>query len=392
MVGHNIFNKPIIFVWCVCCCYAVCHSGNYTISIIAGVGKTREEELFELSGIDGPANTSRLIQPTDVVVDANGSVIFTDATANVILRIGAASPGILSLVAGNASLPGGFNGNNVSATSALLDRPIGLAVDGQGRLLFAETFGNVVRRLDFSTGIVTVIAGRGGTSDGASPGDGGLAVDAALLGPNFVVVDAADNVYFSELGGFRVRRIDAETGIITTVAGNGQQTLPNEANGDGALAINATLGMPAGLALDREGSLYICDFDRVRKVTNPGSPTAIITTVVGGGDVEIFDEPNLDAADARLASANDIAFDVANNLYVADIGFSRVYRVDRGSNVITRLAGAPLAGPDQPSIVEGPARETQLDVLSGITVDGDGSVYLADYGNAQVYKLVCSDD
>ena len=150
----------------------------------------------------------------------------------------------------------------------------GLAVDAAGNLVIADPDNLMVRRVDASTGIITTVAG-GGTS---VPGDGGLATAAGLFTPNAVAVDQNGNLFIAEFGGQRVRRVDAVTGKISTVAGTGVAGF----SGDGGPAIAAQLRGPTDVALDASGNIFISDTNnqRVRRID---AVTGTITTVAGNG-------------------------------------------------------------------------------------------------------------
>lgn len=178
----------------------------------------------------------------------------------------------ISTIAGNGT--GASSGDGGLATSAGLNYPRGVAVDPAGNVYIAEFSGNRVRKVD-TAGNITTIAGNGSQGFG---GDTGAATDAQLSNPSDVAIDAAGNVYIADYGNSRIRKVNAVTGIITTVAGG---TLGCSGAGDGGPAIAAELCDPWGIDLDSAGNLYIADTDsnRVRKVD---AVTGIITTVAGG--------------------------------------------------------------------------------------------------------------
>ena len=203
-----------------------------------------------------------------MAVDASGNLYIADTGNNRIRKVSAT--GIITTVAGNGSA--GYSGDGGPATSAQLDGPEGVAVDGSGNLYIADTCNNRIRKVS-ATGIITTVAGNG--SAGYS-GDGGPATSAQLSLPAGVAVDGSGNLYIADSGNNRIRKVSA-TGIITTVAGNGSPGY----SGDGGPATSAQLNQPAGVAVDASGNLYIADSsnNRIRKV----SATGIITTVAGNG-------------------------------------------------------------------------------------------------------------
>ena len=181
-------------------------------------------------------------------------------------------------VAGTGSI--GFSGDGGPATAANLAFLQGVAVNAAGDIFIADYQNCRIRKIDAKTGIITTIAGNG---ECVSKGDGGLATQAALDYPSSVVVDRAGDAFFVEGGTDRVRRID-KYGIITTYAGTGEKGF----SGDGGPASKAKLNNPAGLALDSEGNLYISEFvnNRIRRVD---AVTQIITTIAGNGKPQRID-------------------------------------------------------------------------------------------------------
>src|SRR5258706_378378 len=170
-----------------------------------------------------------------------------------------AATGIITTVAGNGSCR--FSGDGGAATSASLNYPYGVALDASGNLYIADSFNGRIRKVDAATGNITTVAGNGSAS---FAGDGGAATSASLKYPTGVALDASGNLYFADLGNHRIRKVAAVTGIITTVAGNGSLDFA----GDGGAATSASLYYPHGVAVDASGSLYIADLSnhRVRKV------------------------------------------------------------------------------------------------------------------------------
>ena len=181
-----------------------------------------------------------------------------------------AAAGTITTVAGNGTA--GFSGDGGLATNAGLAYPSSVAVDTAGNFFIADLLNQRVRRVDAATGIITTVAGNG--SFGFS-GDGGLATDASLSRPTAAALDSAGNLFIADQSNQRVRRVDAATGIMTTVAGDGTFGYA----GDGGLATDACLKNPAGVAVDSAGNLFIADQSnhRIRHVEGSGT--------VGGGDV-----------------------------------------------------------------------------------------------------------
>ena len=288
------------------------------ISTFAGTG----ERGF--SGDGGPAVEARLGEPKGVAVDAAGNLFFVDGGNRRIRKVD--SSGTISTFAGTGE--SGFGGDGGPAVEAKLNFPADVTVDAAGNLFIADRNNLRIRKVD-SSGIITTIAGVGfGRS---SDGEGGPAVEAYLFGPDAVAVDAAGNLFFTETGNHRVRRVDL-SGIITTIAGTGESGF----DGDGSPATAARFKRPRDLAVDGAGSLYIADTDNhlIRKVDSSGT----ISTVAGTGESG-FDGDGGPAVDAHLTGPRGVAVDAAGNLFIADSSNHRIRKVDP-SGTITTVAGS----------------------------------------------------
>jgi uncharacterized protein (TIGR03437 family) len=280
-----------------------------------------------------------------------------------------------STVAGTyASL--GYTGDNNLATLAQLSNPSSVAVDSAGNLYIADTYNAVIRTVAASTGIITTMVGNGTQGYG---GDGAAAngPTCELSNPAAVAVDSAGNLYIADPGNFRVRKVAAGTGVITTVAGNGVSGY----SGDNGPATSAELFGPSGVAVDSAGNLYIADTNnyRVRKVSTSG----VITTVAGNGTPG-FSGDGGSATSAELREAYGVAVDSAGNLYIAD-GHNNVIRKVSGG-VISTIAGS---GPSAAGFSGdgGPATSAELDNPLGVAVDSAGSVYIADLSYSAIRKV-----
>jgi sugar lactone lactonase YvrE len=279
------------------------------ITTVAGIGCVYP---CGYSGDGGSALSAELNYPQGIAIDSAGNIYIAD-TNNYAIRKVTASTGIISTIAGTPGQPTNW-GDGGAATSASLSNPKGMALDSTGNLYVAD--GNVVRRISASTGIIDIVAGnRNITIDS---GDGGLATNAGLTATNSLTFDAAGNLYIGDNGS--VRKVTASTGIITTVAGNGDQG----SSGDDGLAINAEVS-PSGLALDTAGNLYIADASAVRVVS---ASTGIITKWAGNGIAGFSgDGDSATTAEMMLASSGGIAFDAAGNHYIADTYNARIRNV-----------------------------------------------------------------
>ncbi|MDA0284169.1 MAG: hypothetical protein O3B86_12530 [Planctomycetota bacterium] len=260
----------------------------------------------------------------------------------------------------------GFEAGEQIAKQTPVGEPYGLAKGPDGALYVCEIATHVVRRLDEATGKISVVAGSG--RQGYS-GDGGPATSATLNEPYEVRFDAEGNMFFVEMKNNIVRRVDAKSGIISTVAGTGAVGF----SGDGGLATKATLNRPHSIALDGRGNLYICDIGnhRVRIVK---LESGMIDTFAGTG----ARLPTPDGAPVHGTPLNGpraLDFDGKHSLYLALREGNTVYRIDLQKQTLHHLAGTGTKGFAGNG---GPAKRATLSGPKGIAIGPTGDVYLAD--------------
>jgi trimeric autotransporter adhesin len=270
------------------------------IFLVAGTGAAG------FSGDGGLATAATLNSPMGVAVDMQRNVYIAD-TFNNRIRMIASSTGIITTIAGTGTY--GDSGRGGLATLAMLNNPVGLAVDpSTGNLYVADSLNNRIRMITMSTGIITPAAGTGVPGYG---GAGGLATSALLSYPTRMTVDTSGNLYFADQNNNRVRKVTKSTGTINTVAGTG--VAGN--SGDGGLATACRLFKPSDVAVDVQGNIYIADSfnSRIRMVDATGN----INTVAGTG-VAGYGGDRGSALAAQLFRPVAIEVDMNSVLYIAD--------------------------------------------------------------------------
>ena len=371
------------------------------IKTIAGTGVRGGD------GDGGPATAARIGAVADAKPDGKGGLYFVDITASRVRHIRA--DGTMETVAGTGAA--GYSGDGGPASQATFYLPWFMALGGDGTLYISEAYNNVIRRIT-PDGIVSTLAGRERYA-----GDGDYAVKAILNNPVGVALDPDGNVYISESAGHRIRKVDS-AGVITTYAsglnspgmmacdrsgnvyfidanilwrGTPDGTLKKVAGGgqgaqaaalSGGPALTAALASPQGLAADFAGNIYIADTFNytIRKVT----PDGLIFTVAGTGSFG-FSGDGGPATAARFSYPEGIAFDGAGNLYVADRLNYRVRRIS-ADGIVTTVAGTGRQsvldnGWPSPQGDGGPATLAQLFGPERITVDTSGSVFIGENFN-----------
>jgi trimeric autotransporter adhesin len=224
----------------------------------------------------------------------------------------------------------------------------------------------------------SVISTFAGSTNSGFGGDGGPATQAQLNQPVSATFDSSGNMFLADTGNNRIRKVTS-SGAISTVAGNGNIGF----TGDGGAATSAALNGPRGVAVDGAGNIYIADSlnMRIRKVSTSG----VISTIAGTG-VAGFAGDGGAALNAQFSSPQGIAVDGSGNIYIADRGNARVRRID-SSGVITTIAGTGVPGSGGDN---GPATSAQLNIPTGLALDGSGNLFIADQLNHKIRKMALS--
>ena len=325
-------------------------------------------------GDGGLAIAASFRGPAGICQDAAGNFYIGDGSNTGendarVRKINAAT-GIITTIAGGVYFSPIDTPDNVPATNVNLDYAGGICIDKTGNLLIADGLHYRLRKVNVTTtGIITTIAGIG--ASGYS-GDEGPATAAILGSVNYVAIDSANNIYISQPS--TVRKITAATGVISTIAG-----VPDTAGfrGDGGPATAALMKAVGGLYLDYNSNIYICDWQnyRIRKLT---AATGIITTVAGIGTPGFFGDGG-PATAANLHSPIRVTMDKAGNLYISDLANKRIRKVDSATGIITTFAGNgafPVGAIDSDGD-NGPATAAAVDPFS-MCFDTCGNMYFAD--------------
>ena len=315
-------------------------------------------------GDGGPAERAQLRRPFHLAADAIGNIYVADEINHAVRRVD--GNGVISTIAGTGMQ--GYGGDGGPAVAALLSSPTGVAVDSVGNVYVTDTGNHRVRKID-ADGVITTVAGTGMQGHG---GDGGLATEAQLAGPTGVAVDSAGNLYIADKRNDRLRRVGVNGGIMT-IAGTGERG----DGGDGGPATNAEFNGPAGVAVDSVGNVYVTDSDnhRVRKIDADG----VITTVAGTGEPGDGGDGGL-AREAQLSDPRQVAVDSADDLYIADASNDRVRKVG-ADGVITTVAGIGGDGDG------GPPTQVRLRHPIGIAVDAAGNWFVAEHHGHRVRQI-----
>ena len=316
-------------------------------------------------GDGGLATDATIVSAKSVSIDSSGNLYFVDYYRNRVRKVTAAT-GLVSTVAGTTAF--GYNGDNIAAASALLAYPQSVAVDGLGNVYIGDAGNYRVRKVDAATGLISTVAGNGSS---VYNGDNVAATSAAVY-PGGIALDTSGNLYIADTGNNRIRMVAVTTGIITSVAGTGSSITYN---GDNIAATAASLSGPRGIAIDSVGNLYIADSgnQRIRKVT---ATTGIIITLAGTG-VSGYNGDNIAATSASLRSPAELTVDSSGNIYIADTGNNRVRKVTVATGIITTVAGngqESISGTgDNVSAVS-----TGLTFPGDVAIDAVGNLYIAE--------------
>jgi len=267
----------------------------------------------------------------------------------------------ITTIAGNGS--SGFSGDGGLATTAKLNLPFNLTFDKSDNIYIADTYNNSIRRVDNESGIITTVVG---TADKKIGSD--------LKTPTGLTFDNYNNLYVADLANLRIRKVNLDTGSAITLVGEKSETeFPN---------INAQLGGPFNVVFDKIGNLYI-SVNSDSKVEKVDFSTGKVTTIAGTGEVGFSGDASL-ATTAKLANPTGLALDGKGNLFISDSGNERIRKVNLSTGIITTIAGTGETG----FIGDGvEATKAQLANPLGLAIDNNGDLYVVDRGNNRVRKI-----
>ncbi len=285
------------------------------------------------------------------------------------------TPGaIITTIAGNFGIGGSYSGDGALAANAGLSNPSAVAVDVVGNVFIADSYNNVIREVNHATGVITTVAGNG--NSGYS-GDGGPATSAELNDPTGVAVDAAGDIFVADADNDVIREINHLTGVITTVAGNGSSGY----SGNGGPATSAELSVPSAVAVDAAGNIFIADSGNnvIREVI---ASTGIISAIAGNHTTGYSGDGGT-ATSAKLNDPTGVAVDAAGEVFIADQGNDVIRKVNTSGHIST-VAGDGIAGYSGDGYT---ATGAKLHSPAGVAVDAAGDIFIADTGNNVVREV-----
>jgi DNA-binding beta-propeller fold protein YncE len=338
-------------------------TGNsQTIRTVVGTGEAG------YSGDDGPAVSATLREPFMCAFDTSGNMFFCEARNHVVRRVDA-STGHVTTVAGTGAA--GYGGDDGQATGATLNEPYSLEVDAGGNIYVVDRLNAAVRRIDGDTGVIITVAG---TGEPGYSGDGGPGNLAQLREPNDCFLDGRGGLLIADIQDQRVRRLDLETGIIDTFAGNGEKAR----GGDGMPARQASILGSRAVCMDQHGNTYIAEREGngVRVVTAGG----IMGTVAGASAERGYTGDGGSALSATWGAPKALRCDAAGNVIVVDTENHAIRKIDVNTGVVTTIAGGQLGGHGD----GGPATEAGLDRPHGCGITVNGQIYIADSNNHRI--------
>ena len=321
-----------------------------------------------------------LEEPTALAFDSSGNLYIAAPALQEILKV--TPQGVVSVFAGTGDA--GYTGDDGPAVDATFEDPFGVAVDASGNVFIADTENNVVREVT-TNGDINTVAGGGTVCAGATDavGDGCQATAATLNLPQAVGIDVNGNLLIADTSNVLVRRVDKSTGVISVVAGGATSLCAGALNniGDGCPGTSAVLRAPVGLATDTLGNIFIADvgLSAIRAVNSAG-----VINVYAGNYTTGFTADNVPALSATLDQPMGVAVDASGDLYIADGVTNEVRFVNHTTHLLTDAAGNAF-GPTAYSGDGGPATSATFFTVRGLAVSpANGNLFISDMFDSQV--------
>jgi trimeric autotransporter adhesin len=318
--------------------------------------------------------------PLGVTIDEAGNYFITDSQNNRILKV-ITSTGLVSTVAGNGRYRG-YNGDGIAATSAWLFLPGGIAVDTSGNFFIADTWNHRIRKVTASTGIISTVAGNGDTFGISKEGD---PTKESLRFPHDVALDRSGNIFIADTSNGRILKITSSTGIISTVAGN-YASLTTVSTVTKFLWFS-----PYGVTVDTTGNIFIAAPSKccIYKVL---ATTGLITVVAGKNGTCGYNGDNILATAATLNEPYKVAVDSSGNIYVADTLNDRIRKISASTGIITTVAGNYTIRFPIPYVGDGgSATAALLNRPRYVAVDTVGDILISDTQHNGVRKVTYSE-
>jgi sugar lactone lactonase YvrE len=268
----------------------------------------------------------------------------------------------------------GYSGDGGPAAEARLNEPYEIRFDAAGNMFFVEMQNHLIRRVDANTGVISTVAG---TGEAGFAGDGGPALQARFRQPHSIALDGRGGLYVADIGNHRIRRIDLEKGTVETIAGTAERRLPQ----DGQTARGNPILGPRALFL-RDGVLWIA-LREGHSIWRMSLNDGLLRHVAGSG-ARGYGGDGGPALNAQFDGPKGIALDGAGNIFVADTENQAIRRIDAQTGIISTVAGSGRQGGGGDG---GPARQAQLARPHGVCVDGEGRVYIGDTLNHRVREV-----
>ena len=339
----------------------------------AVVGTVAGTGAPEDDGAAGAALATNIGHPFGVEIGPDGALYISEVMNHRVRRLDLAS-GELTTVAGCGRK--GYAGDGGPAIEAEMNEPYEVRFDAAGNMVIVEMMNHVVRRVDAKTGVITTVAGTGRAGFG---GDGGRATAAQFRQPHSIALDAEGAIYVADIGNHRIRRIDPKSGMVETIAGTAERRLPTE---EQVARGNPLLG-PRALFI-AEGVMWIA-LREGHSVWRMELSDGVLHHVAGTGKVGYAGD-GAAAKDARFDGPKGIAVNSPGDIYIADTENNVIRVIDAATGRIATLAGS---GPKAAGAAGdgGPATAAQLNRPHGVCVGPDGAVYIGDTLSHRVRRV-----